>query len=335
MNKKILGLALMSCLTTQSYAGMFDQDIEMFEFNDLNGIQPFIIGGEDASMSNFPYYARLLQTDFAMLYGDFCGGSILNSRYILTAAHCLEDADVSQLAIVTNNGTVAGVNLSELKRVESIKIHEGYNPTTLENDIAVIKLANSMTNYTAVILPSSPSEYASIDTATAMGLGYIDDSKTSPTVIQHADVTKLSDADCDTRVQSVYGGIYNGTYQECTLPKKNASDELTGVCNGDSGGPLTFFADGVYKQFGITSYGASSSCSAENIPQVFAEILGYKGWLETQTGITDITDGDEINNPDLGNDGNFGDSGGDSGGSTGILSIFALLGLGLFRRKNK
>lgn len=333
MNKKILSLALLGCLSTQTYAGMFNTDVEMQEFKDLNGIQPFIIGGEDANISNFPFYARLIVTDFARLYGDFCGGSILNSRYILTAAHCLDDADVSQLAIVTNNGVVAGVRLDELKKVESIKLHEGYNASTLKNDIAIIKLKEPMTNYTAVSIPNSPTEYASLNTVTAMGLGYIDDSESKPSIIQYADVTKLTDSECDTRVQAIYGGTYESLYQECTIPKKNTSDQLTGVCNGDSGGPLTFNSGGTYKQYGLTSYGASSSCSAENVPQVFTELLGYKAWIETQTGISDITDTDEINNPDLGNNGNFGNGSGDSGGSTGLFSIFALLGLGLFRRK--
>ena len=47
-----------------------------------------IIRGEDAVLAEFPYVALMgfLHTDGKMYYT--CGGSVLNSKYALTAAHC-------------------------------------------------------------------------------------------------------------------------------------------------------------------------------------------------------------------------------------------------------
>ena len=45
-----------------------------------------IVGGQNADKDEYPWQIRLLYA------GSFyCGGSIINKRTILTAAHCVED----------------------------------------------------------------------------------------------------------------------------------------------------------------------------------------------------------------------------------------------------
>ncbi len=50
-----------------------------------------IVGGQPAADGNYPWQVRLYSSDSNQI--GFCGGSIINDRWILTAAHCLLDTN--------------------------------------------------------------------------------------------------------------------------------------------------------------------------------------------------------------------------------------------------
>lgn len=305
------------------------------EIKQAYEVEPYIIGGEDSAIESFPYYARLGQTDFATSFRDFCGGSILNNEYIITAAHCVDTITTDQMTefgIVVNNGSTEWFIYDEILKVSEIHVHESYDTATASNDIALLKLETPLTDdfdYETISIPTSEEAamYSAAETVTAMGLGYTDDNQTTPVIIQQVELTNVDDADCQNLVTSIYqNGTYNPVKQSCALPLENENEELTGVCNGDSGGPLTYLNDNnEYKQFALTSYGASSSCSEEGVPQVFVEIRGYEDWINCKV---DGCDGYE---------GNFsnGDGESDSGGSLNLFTLFALSLFGIRRKIKK
>ena len=100
-------------------------------------IKPFnrrIVGGEKTDIRQHPWQVAL------QFKGNFfCGGSIIGQRWVLTAAHCFKlsarGGDWRAKAGATNHAT-SGV----WAEVERVIVHEKYNPTTYENDIALIKL---------------------------------------------------------------------------------------------------------------------------------------------------------------------------------------------------
>ena len=100
-------------------------------------IRPFnrrIVGGEKTDIKQHPWQVAL------QFKGNFfCGGSIIGHRWVLTAAHCFKlsarGGDWRAKAGATNHATAGG-----WAEIERVIVHEKYNPTTYENDIALIKL---------------------------------------------------------------------------------------------------------------------------------------------------------------------------------------------------
>ena len=80
--------------------------------------------------------------------GHFCGGTLVASRYVVTAAHCLEGSLPSELAVVlgehdttvTGEGSIGELSLA----VAAIFSHENYDSFTLDNDISVLELAEEV-----------------------------------------------------------------------------------------------------------------------------------------------------------------------------------------------
>ena len=107
-----------------------------------------ISNGEKALTNEFPFMVSLQQTDSAQgtQYSHTCGASILNSRYLLTAAHCFSD-NFPWIAVYGDNSNIC-TNLQTCKhiKVSNIYIHPDYLSQGYEvlNDIAIVKLESDL-----------------------------------------------------------------------------------------------------------------------------------------------------------------------------------------------
>ena len=101
---------------------------------------PRIVGGDLAAAGDAPYQIsmRYKPKDF-----HFCGGSIIENRWILTAAHCVTDFTPEQIEIVA--GSLSLVEGGERYGVEKIIPHEFYNPLIIRDDIALVKVTQDIT----------------------------------------------------------------------------------------------------------------------------------------------------------------------------------------------
>ena len=100
---------------------------------------PLIVGGENAAPHSAPYIITL-QSQATQRHS--CGGSILNVNWILTAAHCIPAHPLQIVAGQHNLEQVSGTE--QLRLVAQSILHAGYDPETLFNDIAVLRLATPL-----------------------------------------------------------------------------------------------------------------------------------------------------------------------------------------------
>ena len=254
-------------------------------YTGIRQVPSKIVGGTPALISDFPWQVYIQAGDF------MCGGSIIANNWILTAAHCVsgvQPADVLVKAGATNpynflEGKVYQVNL--------VTVHEDYNSTTLENDLALIRLKTVIDIPNALpirlLKPEDDEEGAAVPGVMTWvtGWGLTDvSSETYPDGLQKVELPIVSRSVASVVWRDIPDNFIMAGYRSAT---KDA-------CSGDSGGPMVVSVSGEYRQAGIVSWG-SSLC---NTYSGFTQVSAFIPWIETKTGLADfkppVPQGDDI-----------------------------------------
>ena len=239
--------------------------------------QAKIAGGSNADISEFPWQIYLEAGNFT------CGGSIIASNWIITAAHCTKDdfnttipASEMVVTVGANNPRITTQGKDYL--VSEVIVHELYDPNTLENDIALLRLAEPI-NYTNAV----PIKLVSANDATG--------GATDPGVLSWVTgygLTRVRPATYPTTLQKIQLPIVSNETARPVWPNIPATDLMAGfptggkdACIGDSGGPLVVPVAGVYKLAGLVSWG-SSNCDTYG---AYTRVSLFESWITSKTGI--------------------------------------------------
>ncbi|XP_063607906.1 venom protease-like [Penaeus indicus] len=250
-----------------------------------------IIGGQEISPHyKYPWLIGMLRPN---RYGDefFCGGTIINKKYVLTAAHCLlGDDDLPlpakefQVGIANHNFNSKDDDIQGVTQVVDVKsyiIHEDYVPQDLNDnnkDIALLLLKKSLDltshpQIQPVCLPSDPDRKYEGETGTVIGWGDTKNGKGAyPDAAREVNVPIR---DCKSEI---IAGSPITPQMMCAGRKKSKNKSAKGACFGDSGGPLFVNEDGKYTQVGIVSFG--QSCFK---PTVYARVTEFLTWISDNT----------------------------------------------------
>ncbi|ROL50647.1 Prostasin [Anabarilius grahami] len=219
-----------------------------------------IVGGVEAFEGSWPWQVSLHSTTYG---GHFCGGSLINSEWVLTAAHCLPGVSASSLLVYLGKKTQQGVNTYEINRkVATIIVHPSYDSQTSDNDIALLRLSSAVTfnDYIRpVCLAALNSSFPSGTSSWITGWGDVQSgvSLPAPGTLQETMVPVVANTQCDNLLGS--GSVTNNMI--CAGLLEGGKD----TCQGDSGGPMVSKQCLVWVQSGITSWGYG--CADPNAPE--------------------------------------------------------------------
>ena len=208
-----------------------------------------------------------------------CGATIIAPQWIVTAAHCAPSpgddviygleywADAYQLPAEQQSG--------HLTQIDLVHLHPDYNAWTLENDIAVARLATpvNLSAATPIALHSPPAgtELTENQELTVAGWGTTSSGGVSSARLKAA--TIFVDTGC-------------GQYPSSEIIDSAmfcAAAPSTDSCQGDSGGPVVLNDDnGTTYLAGVVSWGYG--CAQAAYPGVYTRVSTYTDWVESHTG---------------------------------------------------
>ncbi|XP_007542526.2 transmembrane protease serine 9-like [Poecilia formosa] len=222
-----------------------------------------IVGGAAAPQGSWPWQVSL-QTS-----SHFCGGSLINSEWVLTAGHCII-SNIGSARLVLGLQSLTGTNPNKVTRtVAQVIRHPSFSISTLDNDIALIKLSSavSFNNYISpVCLAAADSTFYSGVNSWVTGWGNIGSGGRS-----HYRTELLCSTYC-----SGYAPTTITDNMICAGLLQGGKDS----CQGDSGGPMVSKQAGRWIQSGIVSFGIG--CANPNYPGVYARVSQYESWIKTQ-----------------------------------------------------
>ncbi|KAL7648689.1 UNVERIFIED_CONTAM: hypothetical protein RMT77_000596 [Armadillidium vulgare] len=232
-----------------------------------------IVNGTPAPIEDYPWTVQIV---FSNNDEQFCGGSIINEKYVLTAAHCTDGLTSEEVYI--RYAYTGPDTIGRKMNIEKFIVHELYTKDKIMYfDIALLRMQGEFI-YDSKVQPVCLGRNREITNEEGVILGwgtiYIFGPKSenllmaTVNITNHRDCRKVS----EYKVQELHANVLCGI-----APNKDA-------CHNDSGGPFVWFNDMVASYFlvGIVSWG--TGCADSRYPGVYTNVAAYWKWILSKTG---------------------------------------------------
>jgi len=251
-----------------------------------------IIGNQQTSKNEFPWLVKIesRKPEPSLGPGGFsqyhCGGTLLNTRVVLSAAHCTFFPK-SNVAIPFDMMTVYlgehDTTIPDGEQAVGIThylIHPYYNPNNADNDFAIIYLAREIQFSDTINQACLPKPFTAYDNTAVVAAGWGAEQNGGRGTIRpkHVDLITISNQVCNSKItrQPLFGWPWVITDNMLC-----ATGIRKGICQGDSGGPLMVKGD-ERTVIGVSSWVPKNTGCNENgnSPSVFAKVTSQLYWIK-------------------------------------------------------
>ncbi|XP_041989111.1 transmembrane protease serine 9-like, partial [Aricia agestis] len=231
---------------------------------------PRITDGVETAVNEFPWVARL--SYFNTFY---CGGTLINDRYVMTAAHCVKGLMWFIIKVTLGEHNRCNKTYKPETRFVVEVVARNFTYTTFKDDIALLKL-NDWVGVGDTIKPiclphSDEKDYVGVK-AIAAGWGSTNEKGNHSCVLLDVELPVLSNKECKN---TKYDSEMIDSAMLCAgFPAEGKKD----TCQGDSGGPLTAEReDKRYELLGVVSWGIG--CGRLGYPGVYTRVTKFLYWI--------------------------------------------------------
>ncbi|XP_032678014.1 trypsin-1-like [Odontomachus brunneus] len=227
-----------------------------------------IVGGQTTSMNEFPWMARL-----SYLNKFYCGGTLINDRYVITAAHCVKGFMWFMIKVTFGEHDRCIEKGAETRYVVRVMTGE-FSFLNFDNDIALLRLNERVPlsdTIRPICLPSMLDNQYEGTKAIASGWGTLQEDGKPSCFLQEVEVPVMSLQACRN---TSYSPRMISDNMLCAGYLEGKKDS----CQGDSGGPLIAEReDKKYELIGVVSWG--NGCARPGYPGVYTRITRYMDWI--------------------------------------------------------
>lgn len=233
-----------------------------------------IVGGTNTTISANPWQVSLQSSSGF----HFCGGSILNENWILTAQHCVNDGGTISKPARVEAGTTTISGSGQVRSVAEVIVYPGYVDASQGKDVALLRLSTPLdlsgSNAKAIGIVTAADASAGVTNpgvvARVTGWGTLSSGGSSPDTLQTVDVNVVSNSSAQTSYPN----------ETITADQLAAAAPGKDSCQGDSGGPLTVLKGTTRVLAGVVSWGYG--CADSRYPGMYARVSSFETWITSK-----------------------------------------------------